>query len=163
MRNLSEQEFNNKYLLYKDLIYKIAYTYVHNQEDADDITQDVFVKYLQSDKEFESLENEKYWLIRVTINHAKNIVTSSWKKKVVIDNDYTTNIALNSEGKEKIDYYKAITSLPSKYKDVLVLFYYEEMRINEVAHALNISSNSVKKRLERGREILKKEIENGRF
>ena len=163
MRNISEQEFDDKYILYKDLIYKIAYTYVHNQEDTDDITQDVFVKYLQSDKEFDSLDYEKYWLIRVTINHAKNTVTSSWKKKVVFDNDYISNSASNNDAKEKVDYYKAISSLPSKYKDVLILFYYEDMKINEIAHVLNLSSNIVKKRLERGREILKEEIENGRF
>ena len=77
MRNLTEKEFNEKYELYKDIIYNIAYTYVHNKDDALDISQEVFIKYLNSDEIFDSLNNEKYWIIRVTINTCKNDVTSS--------------------------------------------------------------------------------------
>ena len=162
MRNLTEKEFNEKYELYKDIIYNIAYTYVHNKDDALDISQEVFIKYLNSDEIFDSLNNEKYWIIRVTINTCKNDVTSSWKKKVVLNNDYIDLATIEEERKERFNYYEIITSLPNKYKEAIVLFYYEDLSIEEIANVLLVSSSCVKKRLERGRQMIKKEIENGK-
>ena len=75
MRDVSEKDFKIKYDLYKDTIYRIAYTYVHNHQDSEDVLQEVFIKYLNSNDLFESLDNEKYWLIRVTTNICKNKVT----------------------------------------------------------------------------------------
>lgn len=163
MRNLTEEEFNVKYTMYKDIIYNIAFTYVHNKDDALDISQDVFIKYLKSENEFNDISNEKYWIIAVTINTAKNYVTSSWKKKVVIDNDYFENFKSDDEKKENFDYYKIIINLPEKYKQVIILFYYEDLSINEIANIFNLSLSCIKKRLERGRQMIKKEIENGRY
>ena len=162
MRNLSEEEFDIKYNAYKDTVYNVAYTFVNNRSDALDISQDVFIKYLNSNEIFNDDNHEKYWLIRVTINLSKNYISSSWKK-VVLDNDYKDQLSLNEEDKERIDYYKIITLLPNKYKEVITLFYYEELSAEEIAHILNVSSSCVRKRLERGRDKIKKEIENGRF
>ena len=163
MRNLSEEEFDKKYYAYKDTIYSIAYTYVHNQSDADDITQDVFIKYLKSDTTFNDDNHEKYWLIRVTINTAKNFVSSTWKKRVVLDDDYVDRTSDNDTRSESNQYFDVITSLPSKYKDVITLYYYEDWSVEEIADILKVSCSCVRKRLERGREKIKKEIENGRF
>ena len=162
MRNLSEEEFDKKYQIYKPIIYSIAYTYVKNQNDADDIMQDVFVKYLKSDVVFNDDNHEKYWLIRVTINTAKNFVSSTWKKRVVLDDDYVSR-ASDEASKESNRYFEVITSLPSKYKDVITLYYYEDLSVEEIANTLQVSISCVKKRLERGREKIKKEIENGRL
>ena len=162
MRNLSEEEFDKKYQIYKPIIYSIAYTYVKNQNDADDIMQDVFVKYLKSDVVFNDDNHEKYWLIRVTINTAKNFVSSTWKKRVVLDDDYVSR-AFDETSKESNRYFEVITSLPSKYKDVITLYYYEDLSVEEIANTLQVSISCVKKRLERGREKIKKEIENGRL
>ena len=162
MRNLSEEEFDKKYQIYKPIIYSIAYTYVKNQNDADDIIQDVFVKYLKSDIVFNDDNHEKYWLIRVTINTAKNFVSSIWKKRVVLDDDYVSR-ASDEASKESNRYFEVITSLPSKYKDVITLYYYEDLSVEEIANTLQVSISCVKKRLERGREKIKKEIENGRL
>ena len=162
MRSLSEEEFDKKYQIYKPIIYSIAYTYVKNQNDADDIIQDVFVKYLKSDIVFNDDNHEKYWLIRVTINTAKNFVSSTWKKRVVLDDDYVSR-ASEEASKESNRYFEVITSLPSKYKDVITLYYYEDLSVEEIANTLQVSISCVKKRLERGREKIKKEIENGRL
>ena len=161
MRNLSESEFDIKYQLYKDIVYNIAYSYVRNREDALDVSQDVFIKYLKSNNEFKTLDNEKYWLIRVTINTSKNYLSSSWKKKVTLDSEYLERIS--SDKKESVSYFNAITNLPSKYKDVIVLFYYENLKLEEIAQTLNVSVSCVKKRLERGREKIKMEVEHGQL
>ena len=112
--------------------------------------------------EKDSLNNEKYWIIRVTINTCKNNVTSSWKKKVVLNNDYIDLVTIEEERKERFNYYEIITSLPNKYKEAIILFYYENLSIEEIANVLLVSSSCVKKRLERGRQMIKKEIGNGR-
>ena len=161
MRNLSESEFDIKYQQYKDIVYNIAYSYVRNREDALDVSQDVFIKYLKSNDEFKTLDNEKYWLIRVTINTSKNYLSSSWKKKVTIDSEYLERIS--SDKKESVSYFNAIMNLPSKYKDVIVLFYYENLKLEEIAQTLNVSVSCVKKRLERGREKIKMEVEHGQL
>ena len=85
MRNISNDEFNEKYYLYKETIYGIAYTYMKNVNDSDDIVQDVFMKYLNSNEKFKTLDNEKFWLIRVTINTCKSYLKKSWKQKVELD------------------------------------------------------------------------------
>lgn len=161
MRNLSNEEFEVKYYQYKQMIYNISYTYVKNSEDADDITQDVFMKYLNSNEVFETDDNEKYWLIRVTINTSKTFVTSSWKKRVSFDEDLIertkdTSSTDNIEEKTKqSELFNQVCKLAPKYKEVIVLFYYENMSIHDISKSLLISENAVKKRLERARNMLR--------
>lgn len=156
MRKISNEEFNDKYALYKNIIYSIAYTYVHNVTDADDITQDVFMKYLNSDSVFQTLDNEKYWIIRVTINTCKSYLTKYWKKNVVLDDDYVNRIP--SEEKEEDDMFECVFKLPHKYKEVIVLYYYENLSTDEISKTLMITKSNVKKRLERARNILRKKV-----
>ena len=156
MRKISNEEFNDKYALYKNTIYSIAYTYVHNVTDADDITQDVFMKYLNSNSVFQTLDNEKYWIIRVTINTCKSYLTKYWKKNVVLDDDYVNRIA--SEEKEEDDMFECVFKLPHKYKEVIVLYYYENLSTDEISKTLMITKSNVKKRLERARNILRKKV-----
>ena len=130
MRNISNDEFENKYYKYKQMIYNISYTYVKNTYDADDITQDVFMKYLNSDEQFATEDNEKFWLIRVTINTSKTFVTSSWKKKVFVDEEL---INRTSDAKKEVgELFELVCKLPSRYKEPIVLFYYENMSIGEI-------------------------------
>lgn len=161
MRKISNEHFNHKYYLYKNMIYSIAYTYVHNAIDADDIVQEVFIKYLKSDEVFITLDNEKYWLIRVTINTAKSYLKKSWKKIVQLD-DEKVNLAASVDVRDNDEMYQIVCSLPRLYKEIIVLYYYEELSINDISKVLNISISAVKKRLERGRNLIKnKEAKNG--
>lgn len=159
MRNISNDEFNEKYYLYKETIYCIAYTYMKNVNDSDDIVQDVFMKYLNSNEKFKTLDNEKFWLIRVTINTCKSYLKKSWKQKVELDE---SKIDIVSKKEENSYLFDIVYSLPHKYKEIIVLKYYEDFSINEIAKILNISISAVKKRLERARNMIKeKEKNNG--
>lgn len=159
MRNISNDEFNEKYYLYKETIYGIAYTYMKNVNDSDDIVQDVFMKYLNSNEKFKTLDNEKFWLIRVTINTCKSYLKKSWKQKVELDE---SKIDIVSKKEENSYLFDIVYSLPHKYKEIIVLKYYEDFSINEIAKILNISISAVKKRLERARNMIKeKEKNNG--
>ena len=162
MRNISNEQFNKKYYQYKDILYKISYTYVHNVYDADDIVQDVFMKYLNSNESFKTDDNEKYWLIRVTINTCKNFISSNWKKRITFDEDLNkiSNNDLGNVAEDKCNYNKLfdiIKVLPHKYKEVIILHYIEEMKVNEISSVLKISVSAVKKRLERARNMIKEQ------
>ena len=156
MRNISEYEFTEKYHLYKPMIYSIALNYLHNQSDSEDVCQDVFMKYLNSNQEFASLDNEKYWLIRVAINTSITYSKSSWKKKVELDDDKIGMI--KDSDNIDIDMIEAIRKLKNKYKEVIILYYYENIEIKEIANILNISTDNVKKRLERARKEIKEAL-----
>lgn len=156
MRAITEQEFDIKYNLYKDMIFNITLNYTHNQDDSEDILQDVFMKYLNSSEEFKTLENEKYWLIRVTINTSISFIKSKWKSGVILDNEYINSVKAE-DNSDMLRMRQIIFSLKDKYKEVIILYYYQNYNTKEIAEILKISQNSVKKRLERARDLIKKE------
>ena len=106
--------------------------------------------------EFESQIHEKAWLIRVTINTAKNVVSSGWFKNVVaLDQE------IKFEEKEKEDVYYEVLNLPAKYRTIIHLFYYERLTIKEIAQIVGLNENTVKTRLARAKERLKVKLEGG--
>lgn len=153
---LTDNEFEIKYNQYSQMIFNIAYTYFKNYDDSYDIMQDVFVKYLNSNK-FNDENHEKAWLIRVTINHCKNVIK---KKRRIINIDYEQYNNLKDEKNNTteltIDIFDNVSKLPDKYKTVIILFYYNELSIKEIKDSLKISESAVKMRLVRAREMLLK-------
>ena len=116
-----KHEMTEKYF---NTVYRLALNQMKDISLAEDVTQDVFVKYINCDKEFESEEHVKAWLIRVTINACKNVFNSSWyKKSAPLDEN------IPFEDKEISDIYKAVADLPKIYKAVIHLFYYEDMSV----------------------------------
>ena len=156
---ISEQQFDHVYKEYaKELLY-IAYGYTRNKEYSIDIMQNAYVALLESNKKFESNEHIKYFLIRVTINESINFVKSYSHKKVIKNNDYITNIPKVKKEELPYDLSEIINTLPEKYKTIIILYYYDDMKIKEISNVLKISEFAVKKRLERARNIIKEIIE----
>jgi len=89
---LIDELFDLKYALYKEMVFRICYSYLNNVCDSEDVFQDIFIKYYQSNKIFDSINHEKYWLIRVSINSCINHLKHSWKKKIILDNDYVEEL-----------------------------------------------------------------------
>ena len=77
---------------YSNMVYRLAYFYTNCKYDADDIFQEVFLKYLQNKKQFENEEHKKAWLIKVTINSCKKMWLSCWKRKIISLNDELFNV-----------------------------------------------------------------------
>ena len=149
---------DKKYVVekYFDMIYHLALSQVKNRTYADDVVQDVFFKYIQSEKNFESEEHIKAWLIRVTINCSKSLFTSSWFKKTApLEDEFVFDM------EEKSDVFYAVSELPLKYRSVIHLFYYEDMSIAEISKTLNIKEATVKSQLSRGREMLRVKLKGG--
>lgn len=157
---MTEEQFEYKYKLYSQDLFNVAYGYTRNIQDAEDIVQNVFIKLLQYEKEFNTLNDEKYWLIRVTINESINFVKSAYKKKVFFDEETVNkspSITNESNELEILKYY--VDTLPDKYKEVIILYYFENLKTQEISIILKIKEDAVRKRLERAREILKKKME----
>lgn len=138
------------------MIYHLAMSQVKNKSNADDIVQEVFLKYIQSPKSFESEEHIKAWLIRVTINCSHSFFTTSWFKKTMPLDEY-----ISFEMDEESDVYYAVMELPVKYRTVIHLFYYEDMSIAEISKALRIKETTIKSQLSRGREMLRQKLKGG--
>lgn len=138
----------------KDLVYRLAFSQCHQKDQADDIFQNVMYRYLKRKPTFESLEHEKAWFIRVTLNCSKTSLKSFWNNKV----EEIDEQAYIFEKKE-IDLSPYLNKLPKKYNAVLYLFYYEGYSTKEMAKLLHIKENNVRVLLNRARNQLRKEIE----
>lgn len=141
---------------YFDSIYRLVLCRTKNRDIADDVTQDVFYKYITADKAFESDEHIKAWLIRVAINCTNSYFTSSWFKKT---EPLDENMVF--ETKEKSDVYYAVSELPIKYRTVIHLFYYEDFSVSQIANTLGLKEATVKTQLKRGRDMLHDKLKGG--
>ena len=148
------KELVNKH---SNMIFRICYGILCNKDDAEDAMQDTFLKYLTKAPKFESDEHEKAWLIRVATNVSKNMFILRYKRKS-IDIDELVDVGVTNEDKYV---FEAISELPVKYKIVMMLFYIEGYSVKEVSKIISVSEDAVRKRLQKGREILKLEIEKG--
>lgn len=134
-------------------VVKTAFAYLKNANDAEDITQDVFLILMQRHPTFESEVHLKSWLIRVTINKCKNFIKSGWFKS---SNPIPETLSyLPSEESELL---LAVLSLDVKYRLIIHLYYYEGYSIKEISEILNLPQATVGTRLARGRKILKEII-----
>lgn len=141
---------------YFDTVYRLAYSQTKDKSHAEDVTQDVFLRFIKNEKPFESKEHIKAWLIRVTVNCSKSVFTSSWYKKTV---PLTEDIPF--ETKEQSELYSAVSELPAKYRTVIHLFYYEDLSVAQIAEYLKTNESTVKSQLHRGRELLKSKLKGG--
>lgn len=132
------------------MVYRLAFTYLKNSHDADDITQEVFLKYVTLDKTFQSDEHLKSWLITVTINHCKNLLKSSWFKKT---QPLDENIQFEQQKNSNL--YHAVMTLSKDYRTVIYLFYYEDYSTKEIASMLGKNESTIRSHLARARKKLK--------
>ena len=135
---------------YSDMLIRITYSYMKNLSDAEDITQDVFIKLLEKKPTFENEEHEKAWLIRVSINQSKDKLKSSHYKKTEPLEDNLVHVTKEDNG-----VIQAVLNLPVKYKSIVLLYYYEGYSIAEVANILSLKETTVGSQLSRARKKLK--------
>lgn len=137
-------------LYYSDMVYRLAFARTGTKHDADDVFQEVFLRYVKKKSIFRDEEHRKAWLIRVTINCSNNLWSSFWKKKT---QELTEEIVFETE--EAVNLYAELQQLPLKYREVIHLFYYENMSLEEISRILNRKNSTVRTQLTRARGILK--------
>ncbi len=147
---IDEAKFIQYVTAFQPSVFRVAYSYVKNTYDAEDITQEAFLKLYNSRESFEDDNNVKAWLIRVTSNAAKNHLSSAWVKRKAALNE---NIILKDESDYEL--LEALNRLNRNYRVAIYLHYYEGYSISEISGMLGISESNVKARLKRGRDKLK--------
>ena len=139
--------------LYQDNLFAVAFNICQNAQDAEDVIQDTFVQYYTTKKEYENEQHIRAWLIRVTVNKAKNVTRAFWRRNRVSIEDYMETLVFETPESENL--FETVMKLPEKYRIVIHLYYYEDYSINEIADILKLSESNVKTRLSRGRVMLK--------
>ena len=137
--------------IYGDKVLRLAYSYVHNMSDAEDILQDTLIQYMKAAPSFENDEHEKAWILRVAANISKN--------KIKYNNYRETDELMEelvAEDEEDLSFvWDAVKQLPEKYREVIHLFYEEGYSTAEIAKVLDRKESTIRSDLLRGREKLK--------
>lgn len=136
---------------YGNSILRLAYSYVHNMDDAEEILQETLIRFLKHAPVLENESHEKAWLFRVAGNLCKNRISYNRVRRT---DELSEWIA--AEQREDLSFvWEAVKSLPVKYREVIHLFYYEGFTTAQIANVLNQKESTVRSHLMRGRERLK--------
>lgn len=142
---------------YAAMIYRLCVVQLGNVSDAEDVVQDVFVKYMSVMPEFNDDEHEKAWFIRVAVNrcHDKHRARAL---RSTVPLESVAQLAANEQKAAVLD---ELMALPEKYRAPLVLHYYEGYSVKEIAKLMQLTEATVKVRLHRARVQLKAEVMEG--
>lgn len=158
MRTMRKEQLEYFFKAYYSLVFRVAFMELRSHADAEDVIQEVFIRLIRYNPEFEGAEHEKAWLIRTTINLCKDFLKSKWNQSTV---------SMDAISGEELKFFKVpyvqqddmvqnLFELPEKYRRALYLFYYVDYSIKEISDVLGIPEGTVKTNLKRGREELKK-------
>lgn len=154
-KQIADYVINNK-----EMHYRLAYSYVKNVDDALDIVQESIYKAFSS---INSLKNPSYiktWFYRIIVNTSLDFLRKQ-KKLVVVDEEAISSYDSGSEDVyENIDLQKSMKDLPHNYRSVIVLRYFEDLTIKEVAEILGENVNTIKTRLYKSLEMLRIKMED---
>ena len=142
---------------YADRLFSAAFSVCRDPADAEDAVQDALIKYFGSKLEFENESHVRAWLLRVTVNRAKDIASSFWRRNRVSWEDYMDELPFEEPEDSRL--FGAVMKLPEKQRIVIHLFYYEDYSVSEIAEILHMRENTVKSHLNRGRKLLKNMLE----
>ena len=147
----TNKEILEIYDRHADTVYRVCFAYMKNAPEAEDMTQETFLRLISHKKPFENQRHEKAWLIVTASNLCKDALKKWWRYSENID-DYTYLAQESPEtGNEVLD---AILALPPDYKDAVYMYYYEGFSTVEIARHLNCPESTVRSRLSRARKQL---------
>lgn len=158
----TKENFEQVLERYNNMVYRLAYARTGNYHDANDVLQEVFLRYVKYDKPFNDEEHRKAWLIKVTVNCCKSMVTSVWNKRrsdeelsEALDGRTDRSLELSDTKNAVLD---AVLSLPPKYRTVVHLFYYEDLPVHKICEITGSNESAVKTQLHRARNLLKEKL-----
>ena len=134
---------------YGPMVFRLAYSYTRSRHDAEDLYQEVFLRYFRSRPRFESEEHRRAWLLRVTVNRCKSHLSSAWVRRTVPLED---RIPMPEPQYSELD--EALRQLSEKDRLVIHLFYYEGCTTKEISALTGWTEGAVRTRLTRARDRL---------
>ena len=149
--NCTAAELEQVMHTYGTTVYRLAYSQLRSAADAEDIYQEVFLRYFRKRPRFDSEEHRKAWLLRVTLNRARSHVSSAWYRHTV---PLESQISFPEPESRQLD--EALAQLRPGDRSLLHLFYYEELSVREIAQLLKRKESTVRTQLTRARNRLGK-------
>lgn len=144
---------------YMNTVFRIAFNYLKNRADAEDVTQNVMMKLLRPDRSFTDEAHVKNWLIRVTVNECKKAVLSPWRRRVVPLEDCENTLSF--ETPEQSALFEAVMALPARDRVIVYLYYYEDYPIADISKTTGVSETAIQTRLMRARRKLREKLTGG--
>ncbi len=151
------------YERYATDVLRVSYFYLGNREQAEDVTQDVFVRLMEN-KPVLVPGSEKAWLLKVALNRCRDLWRSSWHKRVLLGSkklDLIPDSDRIEERLEKEALMQAVNALPPPEREVFLLFYYQGYSTEETAKILDMPEGTISSRLSRGRQKLRQFLDGG--
>lgn len=149
----NEKFINYIYDTYSSKILNIAYTYLKSRTLAEDVLQEVLLKIIKKNIKFNSLENERNWIFKVTINLCKDVLKSSYFKK----NVELTDDLMYLESEEQV-VLEEVLKLPENYRNVIYMYYYEGYSLKDISKIMNKNVSTIGTWLYRAKQELKKRL-----
>ncbi len=144
-----------------DAVLRLSCSYLKNREDAKDVLQTVFLKYLTVHPQLQTFNEERRWLLHVAANVCRDILKSS-AHKIVYDLNVCEKVGMHDKYEEG-NILSAVNRLDSRYRDVLHLYYYEDYSAEDISKFLQISESTVYTRLSRARALLENILKGGNY
>ena len=146
------KDLEDIYQRHVDMLYRVAYSFMKNGADAEDMVQETFLRLMRSGTGLESAQHEKAWLIVTVSNLCKSALRSPWQRRTGLDDMAEPPAAADAAPDETLE---AVLALPEDYKLPVYLFYYEGYPTAEIARMLGVAPATVRSRLNRARKKLK--------
>lgn len=155
-KKVADEDIEQTIIEYSDLLYKICFLILKDDSDVQDVLQETFIKYMTKSPDFESEDHKKAWLIKVSQNKCKEFLRFHKRHAAVpleeVEESFSVTDGMDTDTSNILS---LIWNLKYKLKSVVILYYIEGYKVNEVARILGISESAVKKRLERARKELR--------
>jgi RNA polymerase sigma-70 factor, ECF subfamily len=164
-QNSSEAEIQRLMVTYGNDVLRTSYMFLKDYHKAEDAYQEVFIKVYKKLDSFKGNSTEKTWIIKITINVCKDILRSSWIRRVLLTDKVDEGVDnLRVEDKiikmdEDRRLFEGVIALSQSHKEIVILFYYQDFNTEEISRILNIAEGTVRSRLHRAREALKNNLE----
>lgn len=153
---MTREEFTALAEAHMSLVYRVALNCLKHPADADDVTQNVFLRLFRASPAFATEEHARRWLIRVAVNESKRLLTAPWRSRTA-GLEEAAHLAHPEDG-EKRALLRAVMELPEKYRLPLYLYYYEGYSVDETAELTGSKPSTVQTRLARGRDRLREAL-----
>lgn len=149
-KNCTAKELEQVMQQYGTTVYRLAYSHLRSVSDAEDVYQEVFIRYFRKRPGFDNEEHRKAWLLRVTLNRARSCATSAWRRHTV---PLENQISFPEPESRQLD--EALAQLRPGERSLLHLFYFEELSVREISQLLGRKESTVRTQLTRARNALK--------
>jgi len=145
---------------YGDDVLRTAYVMLKSKELAEDAYQETFLRICRYYDSYRKECSEKTWITGIAVNVCRDFLRSAWRKRVTVTDDFSAHISesdtqeMVEKKDEKEQLFRSIMKLPDKYREMIHLYYYQELDIKEISRILKIPGGTVKSRLFKARNLL---------